>query len=178
MDVEALQNHAEAFEVRRGVISVIPNERTETVEAPSKQLLDSVEKNIERGIDEFTVKLKPEGLGEIVVKLVLEDGGKMLMSMTASSTKTAELINRDIAMLQSSLNQHNVEIVSRAQTEQVVPMNSVFEQYYGDGRDGSGQNQYNPQKNRFVHSYVSNDIFSDNEEEEEMKIVSGLDIIV
>ncbi|MGN0620657.1 MAG: flagellar hook-length control protein FliK [Porcipelethomonas sp.] len=177
-DLESLQINAETFDVRRNLISAMSNERTETVEAPSKQLLDGIEKNIESGRDEFTVKLKPEGLGEIIVKLVMDDGGKMLMSMTASSAKTAELINRDIAMLQSSLNQHNVEIVNQAQTEQVVPMNSVFEQYYGDSRDGNMPNQYNPQRNRFAYSHSDSSMISDETEEENLKIASGLDIIV
>lgn len=81
-----MQNDAQGLDIRFDRITSDIRMKTE-FEAPEKQLLKGVEENLKNGKSEFTVKLKPEGLGEIIVRLVQNDGGKMLMSMTASSAK-------------------------------------------------------------------------------------------
>ena len=60
-----------------------------------EQMYKGISENLEKGRSEFTVKLRPEGLGEILVKLVSDEGGKAILSLVASSEKTAELLNRE-----------------------------------------------------------------------------------
>lgn len=114
-------------------------------EAPDKQLLDGISENLDKGLGQFTVKLKPEGLGEILVNLVQNDDGKMLLTMVASNEKTAELLNKDLASLQSSLSQHNVEISPNGVDieHEVASLSSAFDQYDERRQDEANQeNQY------------------------------------
>lgn len=109
-----------------------------------KQLYEGISENLERGRSEFTVKLRPEGLGEILVKLVSNEGGKAILTMVASSEKTAELLNRDLASLQTSLNQHNVEIENNTVkvAETVMHSQTAFDQYNERQQDEAYQQQH------------------------------------
>ena len=178
--IGAMQNDAQGLDIRFDRITSDIRMKTE-FEAPEKQLLKGVEENLKNGKSEFTVKLKPEGLGEIIVRLVQNDGGKMLMSMTASSAKTAELLNSNLSSLQSSLNQHNVEIVNPSDMikNAVAPAAPSFEQYYGQNSGNQPQNEqfYNQNKGYIIYGRTdSADVF----EEKASAPVGreGLDIII
>ncbi len=141
-----------------------------------KQLFDGISKNLQKGRSEFTVKLKPEGLGEILVKLVSEDGGKAILSMVTSSAKTAQLLNRDLPMLQSSLNQHNVEIEDNSvKTLETVTASqqSAFTQYDERRQDeGAQQNQFRKIRKKLGNLSVGNVSY---ENESESISVSAVD---
>lgn len=163
--INALQNEASGIDIRFDRIKSEVKMKEE-FEAPEKQLLKGVEENLKNGKSEFTVKLKPEGLGEIIVKLVQNDGGKMLMSMTASSAKTAELLNSNLSSLQNSLNQHNVEIINPSDMfkNAAAPVAPAFEQYYGSngGNHPQDQHTYNRNKGYVVYgSAESAEIFEE-----------------
>ncbi|MCM1226930.1 MAG: flagellar hook-length control protein FliK [Clostridium sp.] len=145
-EIETLQKDMSELDIRFDKIDS-EIKMKETFEAPEKQLLKGVQENLQKGNKEFTVKLRPEGLGEIIVKLVKSEGGKMFMSMAASSAKTAQLLNSNLSTLQSSLSQHNVEILNtNDMTQTVMPMNPAFEQYYGQQNDA-----YQQQNQQFRH---------------------------
>lgn len=109
-----------------------------------RQLYKGISENLERGRSEFTVKLRPEGLGEILVKLVSDEGGKAVLTLVASSEKTAELLNRDLASLQTSLNQHNVEIENNSvkTAETVMNAQTAFDQYNERQQDEARQQHH------------------------------------
>ncbi len=118
---------------------------------PDEQMYKGISENLERGRSEFTVKLRPEGLGEILVKLVSDEGGKAVLSLVASSEKTAELLNRDLASLQTSLNQHNVEIENNSvkTAETVMHAETAFDQYNERRQDeAQQQNHFRQLKNK------------------------------
>lgn len=177
-EMDVLQNEAENLDIRFDRISSDIKMKTE-FESPEKQLLNGVEENLKKGNDEFMVKLKPEGLGEIIVKLVQNDGGKMLMSMTASSAKTAELLNSNLSSLQNSLNQHNVEIVNPSNMlNNVTAMTPTFEQYYGQsGENEQNQQLYNRNKGHITYS-ETDDIDTFSEKSSAPIGQSGLDIVI
>ncbi len=56
----------------------------------------------------FTVKLSPEGLGDITVSLT-ETSGKMSLVLTATSPETARLLNSELAILQATLKPYQSE---------------------------------------------------------------------
>lgn len=179
LEIGGIQNNATELDIRFDQISS-DIKMKEEFESPENQLLKGVEENLKNGNNEFTVKLKPEGLGEIVVKLVQNDGGKMLMSMTASNIKTAELLNSNLSSLQSSLSQHNVEIVNPSDmTSTVTAMTPAFEQYYGQNGGGYQQNQQFYNHN---HGYTVYSETDDNEAFNEKAAASvdkgGLDILI
>lgn len=132
-----------------------------------QQLFKGIAENLKRGRSEFTVKLRPEGLGEILVKLVSDDGGKTILSMIASSEKTAQLLNRDLASLQSSLNEHNVEIENNGvkTVENVNSSTTSFSQYDERRQDEANQqNQFRHLKSKLGNISVGKASF-DNETE-------------
>lgn len=132
-----------------------------------QQLFKGIAENLKKGRSEFTVKLRPEGLGEILVKLVSDDGGKTILSMVASSEKTAQLLNRDLASLQSSLNEHNVEIENNGvkTVENVNSSTTSFSQYDERRQDEANQqNQFRHLRSKLGNISVGNASF-DNETE-------------
>lgn len=147
-----------------------------------EQLFKGIAENIKKGKSEFTVKLRPEGLGEILVKLVSDDGGKTILSMVASSEKTAQLLNRDLASLQSSLNEHNVEIENNTvkTVENVNASHTSFSQYDERRQDeGNQQNQFRNLRRKLGNISVGNVSF-DNETEpvKSASIDSALNITI
>ncbi|MBE6749140.1 MAG: flagellar hook-length control protein FliK [Ruminococcaceae bacterium] len=75
----------------------------------SEQITDGVKANINLEKSEFTVKLNPEELGELTLKLI-EENGKMVLDITAASEKTARMLNGDIAALRESVGSMNIEV--------------------------------------------------------------------
>jgi len=74
-----------------------------------EQLTGEIKQNVSLGKSEFTIKLKPETLGEITVKLV-EEAGKTTLTITTASAQTAKLINNDLAALKEAVAPMNVDV--------------------------------------------------------------------
>ena len=89
----------------------IPAAEAQPVETPGipDQILLRLSGNLSAGKGEFVMKLIPEGLGEITVKLLAKEGRTTLRIITASA-ETARLINQDIQALQDALKPIRVEV--------------------------------------------------------------------
>lgn len=74
------------------------------------QTLDSIEKAMNQKIEKFIVKFNPEGLGEITLSLEKDGTGKMLVNMMADSMKTADLLNKQLGMIQTNLTQYDAQV--------------------------------------------------------------------
>lgn len=76
-------------------------------------LLNQVKSGIERGIQKelqhFTIKLKPEGLGEIIVNMV-STGGKISMSIGVTNAETQKLLSSELANLKEALQPFNAQV--------------------------------------------------------------------
>ncbi len=57
----------------------------------------------------FVMRLNPEGLGNITVRMIKSEGS-VIVRMLTDNTKTAELLNRELNILQDLLKPHNAEI--------------------------------------------------------------------
>lgn len=66
------------------------------------QLKAEIPARLAAGKTDFTMKLKPERLGEITVKLV-EESGKMTLRITTASSETARMINSDLSALREAV---------------------------------------------------------------------------
>ncbi len=99
------------FEVGNGILDSI-KEKSEVI-VRNNELFEQVKEglfkaqNAESG--EFTMKLKPESLGEIVVRLVNE-GGKQTLHILTSSSKTSMLINEDLVALRDAVKPMQIEV--------------------------------------------------------------------
>ncbi len=103
---------------------------TETAKSIFTQVMSNLTQNITNGKNEFTVKLSPEGLGELTVKLVETSGG-MNISILASSAETARLLTGEIANLRAALqpyqSEQNTIIVAETQESEADLFNSTNE---------------------------------------------------
>lgn len=73
------------------------------------QTLDSIERAVKEQTETFTAKLDPEGLGEIIIKMVKDESG-IVLSIMADNERTAQLINSQLGGLQNSLSEYNAQV--------------------------------------------------------------------
>ncbi len=74
-----------------------------------QQIFTGLSKNLAAKKSEFVIKLMPEGLGEVTVRLLEKEGKTTLRIITASS-ETARLINNDLHVLRDALRPIQVEV--------------------------------------------------------------------
>ncbi len=112
---------------------------TEKVAEPkvTEQIATDVSKNLTLGKNEFTIKLKPESLGEITVKLS-EENGKTTLSITTASANTAKLINDDLNDLKAAVSQMNVH-VNEAVAKTSDTQQGSMQQFSMAGQQSNGQ---------------------------------------
>lgn len=101
------------------------------------QITDGIKQNITLGKSEFVIKLKPETLGEITVKLV-EEAGKTTLTITTAKALTAKLINNDLAALREAVAPMKVE-VHEAVVSTNETANGSMQQFNMSGQQFAGQ---------------------------------------
>ena len=151
--VQALETAAQEAAIQRP--TALSETQMAKAEAISRepQLLAQLEKGVNEtlaaGKQEFTMKLKPESLGEITVKLVEQDG-RLTLNLTTASAQTAKLINNDLAALREAVKPMNVEVHEAVQqtgaasgrTEQ----QSAFTDFFGSQQQFANQQFANQQQ--------------------------------
>lgn len=105
------------------------------------QLRTGLEQGIKDNLSEFTIKLKPEGLGEIVVHMA-SAGGKLTVDIGATSQETQKLINSQMAALKEMLEPLHAEVGSVSHSSQNAMEFLDF-----------GQNQYQDQRQQTFGSH-------------------------
>ena len=108
------------------------------------QITDGIKQNITLGKSEFAIKLTPETLGEITVKLV-EEAGKTTLTITTANEQAAKLINKDIDALREAVAPMNVE-VKYAVVSTNESAGGSMQQYNMTGQQFAGQ-QFAGQQN-------------------------------
>lgn len=73
------------------------------------QVKTGIERGMQKDLQQFTIKLKPEGMGEILVRMVLA-GGKISMSIGVSNIETQRLLNSEMLNLKEMLQPLNAEV--------------------------------------------------------------------
>ena len=133
----------------------------------SEQITDGVKANLNLEKSEFTLKLNPESLGEVTIKLA-EEGGKMVVNITAATESTAKLLNSDLTALRDSLGSLNLEIrevtveAPESIEESIAQFNMTSQQF--SDRQRAFNNQQQDDKPYYAHQngvYVSEEITAD-----------------
>ena len=75
----------------------------------AQQLKAGLEQGIKRDLQEFTIRLKPEGLGEIVVHMA-SAGGRTTVSLAVSNPETEKLVNSQMMSLKEMLEPLHAEV--------------------------------------------------------------------
>lgn len=119
----------------------------ESSEPPlAEQITTGIRQNVTLGRSEFTLKLKPESLGLITVKLA-EKAGKTTLSIITASAQTAKLINSDLNALREAVAPMNVHVNEASIQTDPAPQGGM--QQFGmagqqfNGQQFSGQQSFN-----------------------------------
>ncbi len=134
LDVEALQAAVDSRQY-------VPETVSARSEAPAlheiaDQLKTGILDNLRQGKNEFVVKLKPEGLGEITVKLT-ESKNEISLRIVTSSTAVGKMIADEVNALQNALRP------LRAQVQEIVTVPAAQENAAGAMlAGGQGEQQF------------------------------------
>lgn len=105
---------------RQGVYKQIPvmNNAGSDIQTPvAQQLKNGLEQGMKQDLQEFTIRLKPEGLGEIVVHMA-SAGGRTTVSLAVSNPETEKLVNSQMMSLKEMLEPLHAEVESVCQNSQ------------------------------------------------------------
>lgn len=118
VDVDALQTHAQSARPLMDAASLkAANQTLPQATDLSAQIKKGVAENLLNGKQEFVIKLKPEGLGEITVKLTEKAGEATTLHLLTDNADTARLINSDLGTLKEAMRPLQV-VVESAQSQQ------------------------------------------------------------
>lgn len=128
IDVDALQNHAQASRptINAAALKSVGDLQTQTADLTS-QIKKGIAENLLTGKQDFVIKLKPDGLGEITVKLTEKAGEATTLHLLTANAETARLINSDLDSLKDAMRPLQV-VVESAQSQQT-----------GNGSEQTGQ---------------------------------------
>lgn len=119
-DIEALQQAVDSRQFLAGTPAAESTAAAPTVQQLADQLKTGILENLRQGKQEFVVRLKPSGLGEITVRFT-EDKNAVSLRIVTSSAAVGRMLANDVAQLQNALRPLNAqveEIVTVPQTAQ------------------------------------------------------------
>lgn len=152
-DVEQLQREVDSGQFIHSMKVDKTQDSLPDADSIMNQVKSGIKTNVAQGKNEFVVKLKPEGLGEITVKMV-EAESKISLSIVTSNPQVAKLINGELAGLQETLHPYHANV-----QEVVAQTNSSFDSAAQNGQfmqqDTAGQFQQFRQQT--AHSMVENE---------------------
>lgn len=147
------------------VKEVIPTEVEEVIDVNKVDILNQISENmktVNQIQDEYVIKLKPEGLGEIVVKLQSESNGKSVLSLIVNNENVKSILESDLNGLKAALSQTNVEV-----KEVVYDDNSQYFQQsnFMEGNSFYQEREENSTNPTFNYQFNGDEMEQANEEE-------------
>lgn len=166
LDIDRLQEEIKAGKFNLMQHGAATGIQTSTVEAGAEpvpeasllnQVTEGIAENLTSGKNEFVVKLKPEGLGEITVKMA-EIGSKISLTITTSSEQTSRMLSAELGALKEALRPYNAEV------QEVVSSASQASNYlFSEGDQGSfaRQQAFNREQSRGNHHRGASDLVTE-----------------
>lgn len=125
-----------------------------------QQIQQGITENLLHGRKEFVIKLRPEGLGEITVKLLEKPGEASVLSLITSSAESAKLINEKLTALQEAMRPLQVQ-VNMATQQTVEPSQAGSQPDFNSQQFMFDQNQSGANQQQEKRSNQSGDsVFS------------------
>ena len=113
LDVEELQNYVDEQSFQHFSTRFVDKVAQKTQEVVTNSVVEQVQEGIRHGITEkletFTIRLRPEGLGEILVHMETV-GDKIAMSIGVSKLETQQILNQELQQLKEVLKPFQAEI--------------------------------------------------------------------
>lgn len=125
-----------------------------------QQISEEFQVQMANGKDEFVMKLKPEGLGEITVKMTMQESGKIALHIQTSSAVVKQLLNDELVQLKEALRPYQTEV------HEVTT-------YVASEHFAQQQNQQ-PNRNAFTFHKANHIPFTEEAEEVQTAVVHGL----
>lgn len=108
------------------------------------QVKDGLEQGMKNQLKEFTIHLRPEGLGDVIVKMVSQDG-KVTVNIGASNSETQKLINSQMTSLKEMLEPLHAEVGEVYHSSQESMSFTSYNQSMSENqRQQTGHYQGNP----------------------------------
>ena len=154
LDMDALQaqmnmrSNALNQQVKIGQLTAAQDAQPE--EPIAKQVTQQMQLNLEKGSTEFTIRLRPENLGEITVKLVQKDGAMTLL-LAADSENTKKLLNTNLEALREAVRPMQVEVREAVVQTQQADGENMSRQM--DMSNGQFFNQQQAQQAQYQESH-------------------------
>jgi len=144
LDIESLQADVDSrrFVPVEAESAKQPQPPVPNGEELAAQVKTGILENVAKGKNEFVVRIKPEGIGEIVVKLS-EDKEKISLTILTTSTQTARLISSEVAALQNALRPLNAEVqeITTVAANEQAAQYSAQNQMTDQGRQSHGEQE-------------------------------------
>lgn len=109
-------------------------------EANIRDIMNQAQYLVKKGGGEVTVKMSPEGMGEVQLKVILENG-KLNIQMQTQDRDVKKLVEESLSELKSGLAAHRlslehvkIDTVSATNTDNSAQMQSNLNQGQADGR--------------------------------------------
>lgn len=147
-DIEALQQAVDSRQFLAGTPAAENTAAAPTVQQLADQLKTGILENLRQGKQEFVVRLKPSGLGEITVKFT-EDKNAVSLRIVTSSAAVGRMLANDVAQLQNALRPLNAQVeeivtvpqtaqANAAQTQLAGEQQGQYARHYQNEHTGSG----------------------------------------
>lgn len=187
VDIDKLQNDvmSNRFNPMASMENRVAHADFNQQDAPEvdQQIQKGITENLINGRKEFVIKLRPEGLGEVTVKLLERPGEASVLSLITSSAESAKLINQKLSVLQEAMRPLQVQVNMAAPDQSVEASQAGSEahnqQSFLFDQNQSEQNQQHGQRSSRSSSgkvfSLTDDSLLTEEIAEEQLVAEGLD---
>ncbi|MDL2252723.1 flagellar hook-length control protein FliK [Ruminococcaceae bacterium OttesenSCG-928-I18] len=136
-DIESLQQQANNNTAVRGTVITTgtagPSGTTQVQVPFVTQMQQGIQTGLQSGQQEFSIKLMPEGLGEVTVRLTPSDEG-MIMTLVTHRADTQKMLAAEIDQLRDSLRPMKIEVQEIMTSRQEALLNGQQNFFFGQNR--------------------------------------------
>lgn len=138
LDIDRLQQQVDDGVFMQNT-AFAPQTQTAAAEAPPAplytQLQEGILKAMQQGEESFSIKLNPENLGEVELRLTKTDEGGMLLNLVVKNGETQRMLAAELNSLQEALKPLNVQ-VAQVSTNQQDAYSQARQEFFDQNRQG------------------------------------------
>lgn len=140
-NLEALQQAVDGRQFLAGTSAADPAAPTPTIQQVADQIKTGILQNLSEGRQEFVVRLKPDGMGEIEVRFT-EDKNSVSLRIVTSSAAVGRMLANDVAQLQNALRPLNAQVQEIVTVPQANGAQAAQTQLMGEQQQGQYARHY------------------------------------